>query len=139
MKKLSEKEKKLVKAYAKNGQNGAAAAMKAYNTKHPKTAATIATRVLKRPDVRAELTKELKRQGITLTNSLAPIAKGLVATKKADGETVDDLDTQLKASDRALKLLLPKEQLDSGLNFNLKIDSAHFGGEFVIDSEAENE
>ena len=139
MKQPTNKEKELAKAYVKNGGNGAKAALEVYNTKNPRVAATIASTVLKKPNVKSALEKELKKQGITLSRSLAPIAKGLVATKKEDGQTVDDIDTQLKASDRALKLLLPKQQLDSGFNFNLNIDSAHFGGEFVIDGGPNDE
>lgn len=139
MKQPTNKEKELAKAYVKNGGNGAKAALEVYNTKNPRVAATIASTVLKKPNVKSALEKELKKQGITLSRSLAPIAKGLVATKKEDGQTVDDIDTQLKASDRALKLLLPKQQLDSGFNFNLNIDSAHFGGEFVIDGGSNDE
>lgn len=136
---ITAKERKFVEAYAENGGNGTKAALKAYGTTHPRRAASMASRTLRKPEVKELLERELKKQGITLARSLSPIAKGLVATKVEDGQTVDDLDVQLRASDRALKLLLPKEQLDASLNFNLNIDSAHFGGEFVVDGEAENE
>lgn len=138
MGKITKKQKELVKVYTKNGYNGTKAALEVYGTNSPKRAAAIASKTLKKPQVQNELEKELRKQKITLARSLAPIAKGLVATKKEDGETVDDIDTQLKASDRALKLLLPKQQLDGNFNLNLNIDSAHFGGEFVVDGEVEN-
>lgn len=142
MKHLPEKDKKFVKEYAKNCGNGTKAALKAYKSKTPKQASTVATRKLKNPTIQEALQKELKKQGITIGSAIAPIAKGLVAKKRGlDGrimkdenkEPIDDLDTQLKASDRALKLLLPKDSPD--INFNLHIDSANFGGEFVREGE----
>lgn len=133
--KPTEKEKKFIKAYVKNGGNGAKAALDAYETKDPRRAATIATKNLQKPKIRDMLKEELNRQGITLERALQPISKALVATKKdIDGSVVDDLDTQLKGSDRALKLLIDQPEKGS-LNLNLNIDSAHFGGEFVIDGE----
>ena len=146
MNKLTEKEKKLVKAYVKNGGNGTKAVLEAYDTKSPKRASTLACDKLKKPKIQNAIEKELKRQGITLESAISPIAKGLKAKKRGlDGRIirdenknpVEDIEVQLRASDRALKLLLPKEKTD--LNFNLNIDSAHFGGEFVIDGEVENE
>ena len=143
MKHLPEKDKKFVKEYAKNCGNGTKAALKAYKSKTPKQASTVATRKLKNPTILEALQKELKKQGITLGSAIAPIAKGLVAKKRdlklgelmfdENGEPLDDLDVQLKASDRALKLLLPKDSPD--INFNLHIDSANFGGEFVREGE----
>ena len=146
MKTLTEKEKKLVEAYAKNGGNGTKAVLEAYDTKDPKRAATLANSKLKTPKIQDALRKELKKQGITLSAAVSPISKGLKAKKRGlDGKIlrdenrkmIDDLDVQLRASDRALRLLLPKEKTD--FNFNLNIDSAHFGGEFVIDGEIKNE
>lgn len=64
--------------------------------------------------VQSELQRLLKKRGITLDKALAPIAKALQATKSemvvtAKGDhiytTVDDIEMQLKGSDRALKLL----------------------------------
>lgn len=135
--KLTGKQKTFVNNIVK-GDTATAAALKAYDTKSPRNAAVIASNNLQKPEVRQQLEKELAKLGITLQKSLKPISKGLVATKKDEnGEIVDDLDTQLKASDRALKLLLPKEKLDSGLNVNFNIDSANFGGEFVVEGEEE--
>lgn len=134
--KVTEKEQKFVKEYVKNGGNGSKAALKAYKTDKPKQAATIAARNLQKPKIRDLLNEELKRQGITLERALQPIGKALVATKKdTDGSVVEDLDTQLKGSDRALKLLLPDQKSD--INVSLNIDSAHFGGEFVIEGETD--
>lgn len=130
MKELTEKEKKLVKAYAKNGGNGTKAALKAYKTKSPKRASAIASKKLKLPKVQNALEKELAKHNITLDRALKPIDDAL-------GD--DDIDIRLKGSDRALKLLLPKEKTENNLNFNFNIDSARFGGEFVVDSEVSNE
>ena len=146
MKKLTEKEKTLVKEYAKNGGNGTEAALKAYKTKSRKQASTIAAKELKKTTVQTPQDKELKKQGITLNAVISPIAKGLKAKKRGlDGriildenrQPIDDLDLQLKASDRALKLLLHKEKVD--VNFNINIDYAKLGGEFVMEGETEDE
>lgn len=135
--KITPKERNFVKEYARNGGNGTKAALKTYKTDKPRQAATIAAKNLKKPKIRDLLKEELQRQGITLERALQPIGKALVATKKdTDGSTVEDLDTQLKGSDRALKLLLP-DQKGSDINVNLNIDSAHFGGEFVVEGETD--
>ena len=130
MKKLTEKEKKLVKTYARNGGNGTKAALKAYKTKNPKRASAIASKKLKSPKVQNALEKELQKHNITLDRALKPI-----------GDALDDadIDIRLKGSDRALKLLLPKEKTENNLNFNFNIDSARFGGEFVMDGGVSDE
>ena len=134
--KITPKERSFVKEYVKNGGDGAKAVLKTYNTSKPKQAAAIASKNLKKPKIRDLLKEELQRQGITLEKALQPISKALVATKKdVDGSTIDDLDTQLKGSDRALKLLIDQPEKTGSLNLNLNIDSAHFGGEFVVDGE----
>lgn len=143
---LTEKEGKFVKAYTENGGNGTQAALKAYDTTNPRRAAVLAHDKLKSPKIQNAIEKELKKQGITISSAIAPIAKGLKAKRRGlDGKLIrdenkkplDDLEVQLRAADRALKLLLPKEKTD--FNFNLNIDSANFGGEFVIDGELEDE
>lgn len=146
---MTEKQKKLVKAVVKNGGNKTKAGMEVYKTKKPANAQRMAAKALKQPNVQQALEKELKKQGVTLENAIAPIAKGLKAKKRdlkfgelmfdENGEPLDDLDTQLKASDRALKLLLPKDIPEANLNFNFKIDSAKFGGEFVKEGEIVDE
>lgn len=144
---LTAKQKKLVKTMAKNGGNRTKAGLEVYKTKSPKNANRIVSKTLKQPNVQQALEAELKKQGITLESSIAPISKGLKAKARdmkgklicdEDGNPIDDLDTQLKASDRALKLLLPKEK-EASLNFNFKIDAAKFGGEFVKEGEIVNE
>lgn len=144
---MTEKQKKLVKTMAKNGGNKTKAGLAVYKTKSPKNAQKMAAKALKQPNVQQALEAELKKQGITLESSIAPISKGLKAKARdmkgnlicdEDGNPLDDLDTQLKASDRALKLLLPKEK-EASLNFNFKIDATKFGGEFVKEGEIVNE
>lgn len=137
--KLTVKEKEFVKTLAKNGGNGTKAALKAYDTKKPRRAAAIASKKLKSPKIQTALEKELQKQGITLERALQPISKALVATKNENGSVVDDIEVQLKGSDRALKLLLPKEKSENNLNFNFNIDSARFGGEFVVEGGVDNE
>lgn len=145
---VTEKQKKLVKAMVKTGGNKTKAGMIAYKTKKPANAKKMADKALKQPNVQQALANELKKQGITLDAAITPIAKGLKAKARTmkgaliydeDGNPLDDLDTQLKASDRALKLLLPKDSPEANLNFNFKIDSAKFGGEFVKEGEIVNE
>ena len=130
MKRLTEKEKKFVETYAKNGGNVTKAALKAYKSKTPKQASSIASTKLKKPKIQDALEKELKAQKITLKKALSPIADALNDA---------DIEVRLKGSDRALKLLLPKDKPESNLSFNLNIDSAHFGGEFVIEGETTDE
>lgn len=133
--KLTEKEQIFVEEYVKNGGHGTNAAKKAYKTKSTKNASSIATRTLHKPKVQDALPKELRKQNITLERALNPISKALAAKKKdLDGKTIDDIELQLKGSDRALKLLLPNKG-EGSLNVNLNIDSASFGGEFVINGD----
>ena len=144
---MTEKQKRLVKTMAKNGGNKTKAGLEVYKTKSPKNAQKMAAKALKQPNVQQALEAELKKQGITLESSIEPISKGLKAKARdvkgklicdEDGNPIDDLDTQLKASDRALKLLLPKEK-ESSFSLNLRIDSSKFGGEFVREGEIINE
>ena len=127
--KLTKKEQEFVTNYASNGGKVTKAALKAYDTTNYHRAAAIGSKNLKKPKIQNALEKELKRQNITLPRALAPISRALKSP---------DIDTQLKGSDRALKLLLPTQK-SGDLNLNLNIDSAHFGGEFVIDTKEEND
>lgn len=126
-KELTAKEEKFVQTLASNGGNGTKAALEAYDTENYDRASAIASKKMKSPKIQEALKKELAKQGITLPKALKPIARAL-----AD----KDLEMQLKGSDRALKLLLPNRG-ENNLSVNLNIDSAHFGGEFVIDGEEE--
>lgn len=111
-KKLTPKERKLVEAKAKGKTHIEAANAANYlpngstNTRQVEVA-----RTLNKPHVKEALDIALRRHDITLDKALAPIAKGLQAKKVVSVEgdfyqtDVDDLDMQLKASDRALKLM----------------------------------
>lgn len=73
----------------------------------------VANRMSNKVNVQDELARVFREQGITLDAAIAPISKALIATKvvihgnKEDSfaEVVDDVDLQLKGSDRALKLM----------------------------------
>lgn len=104
--KLTPKQAKFVKGVAE-GKSGTQAALDAYETTDYKTASVIATENLEKPSIREALEPILAKHQIDLDNAIAPIGKGLRATKMNEytGEVTEDLGTQLKASDRALKLL----------------------------------
>jgi hypothetical protein len=104
------------------GKNDTQAAMYATGTSNKKVANVQASRIKKSPVVQTEFDKLLKQQGITLKKALKPIGKGLIAQKTIvhgkdgnDGfvEVVDDIEVQLKSSDRALKLLGITNQVKS--------------------------
>ena len=133
---ITEKESAFAKEYVNNGGNATKAVLAAYDTTSRERASSMGSQILQKPRVQDAIEKELAKQNITLSLALKPIAKGLKAKKKReDGKMVDDLELQLKASDRALKLLFPTQKGENNLNLNLNIDSAHFGGEFVINGE----
>jgi len=104
--KLTLKQKKFVEGVAK-GKSGTKAALEAYDTKDENTAAVIASENLRKPQIVEKLEPILQKHDITLDSAIAPIGKGLKAVKfnEFTGEVTEDLGTQLKASDRALKLL----------------------------------
>lgn len=64
-------------------------------------------KVLRKPHVKEALDRALVKHGITLDTAIAPIGKSLTAMKMNEftGEITEDLATQLKGSDRALKLM----------------------------------
>ena len=127
---LTVKETIFIKEFVKNGGNKTRAALKAYNTDDYQMAAVIGYKNLMKPRIRNIVEEELERQGITLELAIKPVAKALVATKEVEGETVDDLELQLKGHDRAAKLMGLNERQDAN-NYNFHIDKAAFGGEFV--------
>lgn len=108
--KLTVKEAKLVKGIA-SGKTKQQAAMEAYNASTPEAASVIASNTLKKVNVQEALQAELYKQGITLEQAVAPISKALKAKKivQIEGDffetEVDDLEMQIKGSDRALKLM----------------------------------
>ena len=109
-KQLTVKEAKLVKGVAQGKPKYIAATEAGYS---PKSAGMIASETLRKPNVQEALQKELHKQGITLEQAIATISKTLKATKvqihgngeEAFAEVVEDIDLQLKGSDRALKLM----------------------------------
>lgn len=111
-KKLTIKETKLVKAKARGKTHVEASKEAGYSTKgSDRTIQTEVNNTLKKPHVRAALDKAMLKHAITLENAVKPIGKALKAKKTVQIEgdfyetEVDDLDMQLKGSDRALKLM----------------------------------
>lgn len=119
--KLTIKEAKLVKGVAE-GKTQTQAAIDAGYSK--KTATVIASENLRKPNVQEALHMELQRQGITLEKAIEPITKGLKAKRvvQIEGDffetEVDDLDMQIKASDRALKLMGVSSKDNEGNTYN---------------------
>lgn len=130
---ITKKEEKFIAEYIRNEGNGTDAALAAYDTDSRADAASIASRVLKKPQVAEALREELARQGVTIEQIIAPVANALSATNP-DG--TDDYRTQLAAHDRAVKILGmtdSQEKTSPAINFN--INKANFGGEFVNNDE----
>lgn len=104
------KQKIFVTEYLKN-RNGTKAAKKAYKIKSESVASTIAHENLKRPNIQEAVSMAMLKHDLTLDKALVPIAKSLRAKKviQIEGDyfetDVDDLDLQLKGSDRVLKLM----------------------------------
>lgn len=115
---LTIKQKKFVEGIAR-GKSGTQAALEAYDTKDYKTASVISTENLDKPSIRQALEPILEKHDISLDSAIAPIGKGLKASKWNDftGEREDDVKTQLSASDRALKLLGVKTDEPQGNTF----------------------
>ena len=122
-KKPTVKERKLVKGIAQ-GKSITQAALDAYDTTSPDSAKAIGSRALTKVNVQEALHAEFQKQGITLEQAVAPIKKALNAKKvvQVEGDfyetEVDDLDMQIKGSDRALKLMGVSGKDDSGNTYN---------------------
>lgn len=107
---LKPKEIKFIKAKAE-GKTNIAAAQEATGLTNPNSAAVEANRMLKRANVQDELVKVFKKHGLDLDIAVAPIAKALKARKAVFNENTkqyevgDDVDMQLKGSDRLLRLM----------------------------------
>lgn len=110
--KLTVKEQKLVKGIAE-GKKKRTAGIEAGYTGKPETISVNVSKVLKKPNVQEALEQAFIKHGITIDQAIAPIGKALTATKvqihgngeEAFAEVVEDIDLQLKGSDRALKLM----------------------------------
>lgn len=110
--KLTVKQAKFVKGIAE-GKSGIQSALAAYDTDSVDVAKSIASENLTKPSIKSALEPIFAKHNITLEAAIAPIGKALTATKvvihgnkeDAFAEVVEDLDMQLKGSDRALKLM----------------------------------
>lgn len=129
---LTEKQKKFIGKVAQ-GYPLNRAAFEAYDAKSLASANGIASANLKNPTIREMVLQVLDKKGINLESALEPLVKSLKAKKTIiqEGELVttniDDLDLQLKASDRALKLMgvTYKEQEQGGTNNYVQINNIH--------------
>lgn len=103
---LTTKQTQFVEEYFRNGGNATQAVIVVYGCSY-KAARTSASRLLTNANIREEIAAQFNADGLTwqelVRMAIEPIIKGLEA-KNPDG--TDDLDTQLKASDRAIKMLL---------------------------------
>lgn len=109
-KKLTVKETKLVKGIAVGKTKQAAALEAGYgNGTNAASASVQASDALNKPKVQEALHAALEKAGITPDLAIAPIGQAL---------RDDDLDMRLKGSDRALKLMMPKENPNININFN---------------------
>lgn len=125
-KKPTVKEQKLVNNIAK-GMTKTDAYRDAYDTQgNNNTVSVEASRTLNKPHVKEALDIAFRKHGIDLDTAIAPIGKALKATKvqitgqgdQAFAEVVEDIDLQLKGSDRALKLMgIGKDEGSSTYNF----------------------
>jgi phage terminase small subunit len=107
-KKLTVKETKLVQAKVKGLTHKQASGVAGYSQEGSDvTVVSNTTKTLSKPHVKDALDIAFKKHGITLDTAIRPIAKALVAVKQNEytGEITEDIQTQLKGSDRALKLM----------------------------------
>lgn len=113
---------KFIKAKAEGKTNIAAGLAAGAPTKE--AASKYAQRLSKDVHVQEAINKALLKHGITLEHAIAPIGKALKATKvqitgqgdQAFAEVVEDIELQLKGSDRALKLMGIGKDKDGGGN-----------------------
>ncbi len=108
-KKLTVKEAKLVKAKAEGKSHKEAYVEAGYSPTTDNAMAVNANKVLSKPNVQEALQKELARQGITLEQVVAPVTRAL---------TDDNIDTQLKGHDRAMKILGANQDKGNTVNVN---------------------
>lgn len=93
--KLSPKQAKFVKGIA-DGKPNYVAALEAYDTDSPEVANAIAVENLQKPSIQQAIEKARIELNITPERALKPIDDALNA---------EDLETRLKGSDRALKIM----------------------------------
>ena len=136
--KISVKEAKLVKGVA-SGKTKRQSGIDAGYTGSPETVQVTVSKALKKANVQEALQEAFVKHGIDIDSAIAPIGKALKATKvvitgnDTDGhfaEVVEDIDLQLKGSDRALKLMgINQEQNNVTNNFVqiVKDQKNHYG------------
>lgn len=121
---LTAKQKKFVEGIVQN-KTQTQAYKDAYNVAPTTKLETIypeASKTTRLPQVQNALRPFLEKHNITMDTAIAPIGKGLKAVKQNEytGEITEDIATQLKASDRALKLLgVTNNDLGGTINFHL--------------------
>lgn len=134
--KLTVKEINFIKGLVA-GKSKPIAALDATGATTYESAAVQANRMLKKDNVQEALAEAFEKHGITLDVAIAPIGKALTAKKvemrtgkitTEDGkvveqtfaEEVEDVELQLKGSDRALKLMGIGVQpvVEGGLHFH---------------------
>jgi hypothetical protein len=129
---LTEKQKRFVANVAK-GLPFNRAAYDAYEAKSLESAAGLAHRNLQNPTIKELVLKVLDKKGINLDVALEPLVKSLKAKKAIQWKDelivteVDDLELQLKAADRALKLMgvSYKDESNAGGNNYIQINNIH--------------
>jgi phage terminase small subunit len=116
--KLTPKQIKFVKGVAE-GKSQTQAALEAYDTTSIDVAKNIGSDNLTKPNVREALDIAMVKLNLTPERALKPIDDAL---------NDDDVKTRLMGSDRALKLMQPKESGGININFNniTKNDSDEF-------------
>lgn len=122
-KQLTVKEAKLVKGVVQGKPKYKAAVEAGYS---PKSARSIATETLKKPNIQEALQAEMMKQGITLEKIIKPIKDGLEAEKvhivgngdQAMAEITPDHATRLKSSQMAQTILGANKNNDGGTTNN---------------------
>ena len=122
-KQLTVKEAKLVKGVVQGKPKYKAAVEAGYSEK---SARSIATETLKKPNIQEALQAELAKQGITLEKIIKPIKDGLEAEKvhivgngdQAMAEITPDHATRLKSSQMAQTILGANKNNDGGTTNN---------------------
>lgn len=137
--KVSPKEAKLVQGVIAGKTKRQAAIDAGYTNSTPEAISSSASQTLKKLNVQDYYAELMAKHEITVERALKPISKALDAKKTVvtgDGDNasyneVDDLDMQLKGSDRALKLLGVSAPENPITNYNFinvaKGDKVEFG------------
>lgn len=128
--KLTISQAKIIKGKAE-GKKQSTIGREVYPNATPASSSVLVSRELKKVNVQEALHMELEKQGITLELAIAPIKKALTAKKveihgngeEAFAEVVEDVDLQLKGSDRALKLMNVGQSKDApSIHFHQHIE-----------------